>query len=182
MEKVKFFFRKTDLTGFKPIRECLFMFLDFAGSNTLRSDFFDRILGRIAFIVSTILPFVVILSAVNLIHCYCDKFNEVTLAIDTLLVMGQILKRKLELFVHRHEHRKMMETVEEENFVFMCLALANVQLVSLYSVLDTKAFVQSSTGSVFTGNCHRARWRRSVVAVLQLRSSHQNCIARSWYQ
>jgi len=112
-EKFLSFYHKINPTSFNQFFEVLSYMFDLSRFNCLQTGFGvgRRELLKIVFVILYVL--LLIVSASCAVFGHLDDFGELSTALICLNGVIQITLKKIELLVHRHDHREMMQTVKD---------------------------------------------------------------------
>ena len=111
MEKVKFLWKKENVTSFKSFKDFFFIFLNLSGFNILRDEYFTGIFRKFLIIFTVILPITGFFTSFRVIWLYFDQVEEVIVSTVSWIMTFQAANKLIELAMHRKNHRQMIEII-----------------------------------------------------------------------
>lgn len=148
-EKVKFLWKKKNVTGFKGFKDYLFIFLNLSGFNVLEDEFFTGYFRKFLIIFTAILPITGFFTSFRVIWLYFDQVEEVIVSTVSWIMTFQAANKLIELAVHRKNHRRMIEIVlkntesMQDNREFFKIGVKNYNRARFYITITTFAYLSA---------------------------------------
>ena len=147
MEKVKFLWKKENVTSFKSFKDFFFIFLNLSGFNILRDEYFTGIFRKFLIIFTVILPITGFFTSFRVIWLYFDQVEEVIVSTVSWIMTFQAANKLIELAMHRKNHRQMIEIIikntesMQNDRMYFEIGVTNYKRARFYIVITTFAYL-----------------------------------------
>lgn len=146
-QKLRFLWKKDNVTGFKSFEDYFFIFLNLSGFNVLRDEFFSGFTRKFLITFVSILPVTGFFTSFRVIWVYSDQIEEVIVSTVSWIMTFQATNKLIELATHRHNHREMIKIVTENteklqhSREFSEIGVKNYNHARFYIMLSTFAYL-----------------------------------------
>lgn len=114
VNKFRLLARHSDECGFKKLHDLSFFFLQLAQLNVFCDQFDNGRWNQLRNISAGIFPFLNLIFSLYAAFSYRHDIDELSLGINSTLVVTQMFCKVIDLFVHRKAHRELIETVQRD--------------------------------------------------------------------